>query len=159
MKWLGIISLSLVITIFLGFNLFRIFNTPVDIINTRDGTTVEMTEIEFPQHERAELEGQINSLLNEPQICQSAADCIKTHYGCPFGCSSLVNITNHKKILALKRARALTNGYGCMYRCAVPAKASQACIDNICTLVTTFDGPSNIRQFIDNNAKHSIDNF
>lgn len=152
MKWLAISCLSLAITIVLGLSLFRIFNTPVDITKTRNKTTIELTKIKFYRHERAELEGQINSLIHEPQMCQTAEDCIKTHYGCPFGCLSLVNKTNHEKILGLKRARALTSGYSCVYRCAVPAKTSPACIDNICTLVKTIDGPSNIRQFIDNNA-------
>ena len=152
MKWFAISSLSLAITIFLGLSLFRLFNTPVDIINTRNKTTIKLTEIKFYRHERAELEANINTLISEPQVCQTAEDCIKTHYGCPFGCLSLVNKTNHEKILGLKRARALTHGYDCIYRCAVPAKTSPACIDNICTLVKTIDGSSNIRQFIKNNT-------
>lgn len=155
MKWLTVILLALTMTLMLSFGLTVVFKSPTssDKINQ---PSIEFVDITFDQRERGEIDGKIRALINQVQVCQTAKDCVKTSYGCPFGCSNLMNKTNDKQILELKTARALTTGIGCMYRCTAPPQGSPACIDNICSLVETIDGKRDIRQFIKTQLKAPI---
>lgn len=158
MKWLGTTTIALIITILLSLGLYKLFKSPVNIIKDIEEPRIEFTEIVFDDSESIQLKAEIRSIIKQPQVCNTASDCLKSHYGCPFGCSSLVNVDNHQKIINLKKVLAVKTGSRCKYRCRKEnTKTSPACIENICSVVETIDGQKNIRQFIENNKKKQTD--
>ncbi len=154
MKWFIGILIVLTMTALFCLGLFQLFNSPVDVTNTNNKTAVEFTDIVTDDSERNKLTATIQELIRKPQSCNAARDCIKTYYGCPFGCSSVVNLSNHVLIQQLKNNLDHSSGSKCTYRCMNSGKeTAAACIDNICTLVDTIDGQRNIREFIDKHKK------
>ena len=153
MKWINCSITALFITVALGLCLYGLFNPTQNTESNHQTNQIEVIDITFDSHEGEEIEGKIRTLISEPQICQTAQDCLKAYYGCPFGCSSLVNLNNHEKISTLINTLALTNGSRCIYKCGAPPKGSPACIDHICALAETIDSQENTRKFIEENKQ------
>lgn len=152
MKWLAGAMIALSITVLLSLGLFGVLKTPIDANPNKGEPSIEFTDMVFDESKHDEITAAIKELIDEPQTCKLASECRKSYYGCPFGCSSIVNNSNHTQILELKEILEQTSGTKCEYSCLYNGKkTSPACIDKQCTLVETIDGKEHIRAFIDSN--------
>lgn len=74
---------------------------------------------------------QIQTLLQEANYCTQKNDCVIKSYGCPFGCSTLVN-KNHDMSVIEESIRKMS-AHRCVYDCdRNPTDVEIACVDNKC---------------------------
>jgi hypothetical protein len=79
------------------------------------------------------LEAQIKNLIEEANYCTSKEDCIEVSYGCPFGCSNLINKQYDTAQIEKGVEKYNVNGRNCLYKCMkAPSRGEIDCINNKC---------------------------
>ncbi len=149
------ISALILITI-ICLVLYHLFDSPMALLDAEDEKkpSVEFVDSiyikEDPENEL--LFSQIKELIKQPHHCENSQDCLKISYGCPFGCSSLVNKENHQKIKTMIKKWAHSRSSSCSYVC--PEELSKAvCINNICSLDYEQYNKMHIKKFVEDNFK------
>lgn len=98
---------------------------------------------------RDPLEAEVRRRLEAGEACTSDDQCQVANFGCPFGCSSVVNRDAIPGIrLAVDRYSELSAACGtCAYQCLALSPGQAACEGNRC--VYRAEDPISIRDLID----------
>ncbi len=154
MKYIAIFSTAvlLVLTIYLGLS--YLLKIPADEIKKDNNeVSIEFVDIDLENPECQSITRQIKNLINEPQTCETAADCSIAYFGCPFGCVSYVNLTNESAINSLITEQNQVCNTKCRYRCMSDGvKRIPTCINNLCSTTEAIDSATNISDFLDKNS-------
>lgn len=154
MKYIAIFSTAvlLVLTIYLGLS--YLLKIPADEIKKDNNeVSIEFVDIDLENPECQSITRQIKNLINEPQTCETAADCTIANFGCPFGCYSFVNLSNEVTINSLITERNQLCSTQCRYRCkSDDIRRIPACINSLCNATEAIDSTTEIRDFIDKNS-------
>ncbi|MCB1584016.1 MAG: hypothetical protein R3E90_09325 [Marinicella sp.] len=155
LKYSLMVLFALVIASLTFMGMQHVINQPAVINQEKEPQhLVAFVDISFDQTETKcqAVTEEIRDLLNTPQTCNTAADCTFAHFGCPFGCRSVVNISNEQAIHNLVSYHNKVCQVRCNYRCKKDEiKRIPACIENLCRAIEAIDTDKAIDQFIEEN--------
>ena len=119
--------------------------TPSDV--NSDGTmgdsntTLEMRaaalwqEYEMRELQCAPIEADLEELMAESRICETASDCVLISMGCPFGCTGAYNKAAESVIIEAEDSFQ-SQCHHCVYHCPAPFGEFHAeCKNNKCQVI------------------------